>query len=352
MVSSAHSPAAPAAPSWADLGLEEEIASIVLPARTLETGQSTGEDVDRLFKAEKELDGLVFTTSGKPTHLLTREHYYAVTGGPFGFTLHQKKPAETAAKAAPLVVAKSAGIRRLTRLALARPRDDQYDPVLVTDEEGSLLGLVTIKQLVQRAAELEVQVAQLSNPLTRLPTSRIVQEWITRGLDEDRTGTLAVTFSDLDRFNELNDIYGLLVGDEMVRRAARVLSEGLARWAPEARLGHTGADHFIVVSPRPLGTDVLRDICTRFDREKIGLFRPDDVQRGYFHATDDRGNRIRVPLTTLSLVVVTSQTLGTERHPAIFSLLAARLRRTAKALTQALGRSAFVAHDDTLEGTC
>ena len=108
----------------------------------------------------------------------------------------------------------------------------------------------------------------------------------------------------------------------------------------------------MVVSPRPLGTDVLRDVCNRFDREKIGLFRPDDVQRGYFHATDDRGNRIRVPLTTLSLVVVTSQTLGTERHPAIFSLLAARLRRTAKALTQALGRSAFVAHDDTLEGTC
>jgi GGDEF domain-containing protein len=345
-------PTAPAALSWTDLGLEEGIASIVLPAHTLATGSSTGEHLDRLFKADRDLDCVVFVTRGLPTHLVTRERYYSVTGGPYGFTLYQKKPAENVAKASPLVVEKGAGIRLLTRRALDRPREDQYDPVIVTDTDGSVLGIVTIKQLIQRASELEVQVAQLANPLTRLPSGRVVQEWIGRGLAEDSDGGLTVAFTDLDRFKELNDVYGLLVGDEMVRRTARVLGEGLSLLGPGARLGHPGGDDFVLVSPRPISSDALREICLRFDREKLELFRPDDLQRGYFYATDDRGNRIRVPLTTLSVAVVGSRALGAERHPAVFSLQAARLRRTARTLTTALGRSGFVAADGWPEAPC
>lgn len=154
-------PVAPAVLSWIDLGLKEGIASI-LPAHTLETGSSTGEDLDRLFKSDKDLDCVVFVTGGHPTHLVTRERYYSVTGGPYGFTLYQKKPAESVAKAAPLVVEKEAGILLLTRRALTRPREDQYDPVIVTGTDGSVLGIVTIKQLLQRAYDLEAQVAQLA----------------------------------------------------------------------------------------------------------------------------------------------------------------------------------------------
>lgn len=191
-------PTAPATLSWTDLGLEEEISSIVLPAHILETGSSVGEDLDRLFKADKDLDCVVFVTGGHPTHLVTRERYYSVTGGPYGFILYQKKPAENVARASPLVVEKGAGIRLLIRRALARPRENQYDPVIVTESDGSLLGIVTIKQLILRASELEVQVARLANLLTRLPSGRVVQEWIGRALAEDGDGGLTVAFTDLD----------------------------------------------------------------------------------------------------------------------------------------------------------
>lgn len=156
--------AAPAALSWTDLGLEEGIASIVLPAHTLEVGSSTGEDLDRLFKTGKDLDCVVFVTGGHPTHLVTRERYYSVTGGPYGFTLYQKKPAENVAKASPLIMERGAGIRLLIRRALDRPREDQYDPVIVTEPNGSVFGIVTIKQLIRRAFALEEGLLKSKDP--------------------------------------------------------------------------------------------------------------------------------------------------------------------------------------------
>ncbi|HEX4497918.1 MAG TPA: diguanylate cyclase [Thermoanaerobaculia bacterium] len=327
------------------LGLDQTVGSLVAATTALESGAAIAGDLDRIFKDDRELDCVVILAGGRPTHLVTREHYYAVTGGPYGFTLYQKKPAEMVAKAQPLVVDESVAVRALAKLALARPRDDQYDPVVVTGGDGLIRGIVTIRQLLLKATELEVQVAQLSNPLTNLPGGRIIHEWLERGLAEDGDGGLTVIFTDLDRFQEYNDVYGLLMGDDLVRRTAAVLASALDLLGPEARLDHDGGDDFVVVSPRTVATDALREICTRFDREKLDLFRAADRERGSFAATDEKGNPIRVPLTTLSLAAITSRSLGEERHPAIFSQLAAGLRRTAKTVTAALGRSAFALND-------
>jgi GGDEF domain-containing protein len=249
------------------------------------------------------------------------------------------------AKEQPLVVDEAVAVRVLAKLALARPRDDQYDPVIVTGGDGRMRGIVTIRQLLLKATELEVQIAQLSNPLTNLPGGRVIQEWIELGLAEERDGGLTVIFTDLDRFQEYNDVHGLLMGDELVRRTAAVLGEARDQLGPDARLGHDGGDDFVLLSPRPVPTDALRGICARFDREKLDLFRPADRERGSFAASDEKGNPIRVPLTTLSLAAITSRSLGEERHPAIFSQLAASLRRTAKTVTAALGRSGFALND-------
>ncbi|HEX4964007.1 MAG TPA: diguanylate cyclase [Thermoanaerobaculia bacterium] len=341
-------PAAAVTVPWLPLGMDEPVGPMVAGTVTLETGAALAEQLDRIFKADRELDCVVILAAGRPLRLVTREHYYTITGGPYGFTFYQKKPAEAVAKPSPLVVGEDVSVRSLATLALDRPRDDQYDPALVVDGDGRLRGIVTIKQLLRKAAELEVQIAQLSNPLTRLPGGRVIQDWIGRGLADDREGALTVFFTDLDRFKEYNDVHGLLMGDELVRRAAEVLTDALGLMGREARLGHDGGDDFVLVCPRPVGTDVLREVCARFDRGKLDLFRPADRDRGFFEARDEKGNPVHVPLTTLSLAGVSSRALGQERHPAAFSQLAAGVRRTAKTVTAALGRSGFALHEGAL----
>ncbi|HTQ80735.1 MAG TPA: diguanylate cyclase [Thermoanaerobaculia bacterium] len=343
-MATALTPPLPGPPVPAGLGLDAAVGTIVQETVTIEAGSVLAEDLDRRFKADRELEGLVVVAGGIPTHLVTREHYYAKTGGPYGFTFYQKKPAEAVGKASPLVVTEATQILSLARLALARPREDQYDPLIVTDALGHCRGIVTIRQLILKAAELEVRTAQLSNPLTHLPGTALIQTWIEHGLAYDTDGELTVLFTDLDSFKEYNDVYGLLQGDELVRATARVLSESLPLLGPEARLGHAGGDDFVLVSPQAVSTEALREICARFDREKLDLFHPGDLARGFFQARDDKGNLVKVPLNTLALAVVPSRTLGAERHPAVFSQAAASLRRAAKTVTSALGRSGFVTH--------
>lgn len=335
----------PAAPLAAPTLVDESVGAITKAVTTLASGTATGGDLDRLFRGSPELDCVVIHTGGRPSHLVTREFYYAKTGGAYGFAVYQKRPVEAIAKPDPLVVPATSPLRQLARLALARPREDQYDPVIVVNAAGTATGIVTIEQLLQRAAELEVRIAQLTNPLTRLPGSPVIQEWIEKALAADRDGGLTVVFTELADFKEYNDIYGLEAGDELVRRAAQALAELQALIGPEAQVGHAGADRFVVVCPHPIDTDALRATCARFDHAKLDLFLPADVERGYFEAQDDRGNPVRLPLVLMTLTMVTSSSLREARHPAGFAQRAAHRRRTALALANALGSSAFVANE-------
>ena len=130
---------------WNRLGLDQTVGAMVAQTALMESGTAIAEDLDRFFKADRELDCVVILAGGRPTHLVTREHYYSVTGGPYGFAFYQKKPAEAVAKAQPLVVGEDVPVRSLAKLALGRSRDAQYDPVIVTDGEGMIRGIVTIK---------------------------------------------------------------------------------------------------------------------------------------------------------------------------------------------------------------
>lgn len=325
--------------------MDEPVRTLVTPARVVEAGATFGEDLDALFKNDAELECVLVATAGRPTHLITREHYYIKTGGRYGFTLYQKRPVEAVAKPHPLVVDETATVLQLARLALDRARESQYDPVIVTGSTGQIQGIVTIRQVIAKAAELRLQTAQLANPLTGLPGMPMVQSWIESGLGEDGASGLTVLFADLDCFKQFNDVYGLVAGDGLLRCTARVLAESLPAMPPGTRLGHGGADDFVIVAPGRVSGDALRALCHRFDRERLAQFEPGDLARGFFYARDDRGNLHRVPLVTLRLIAVGSAALGAERHPAGFSQAAAQFRRTAKTLTAALQRSCFVSHD-------
>ncbi len=337
----------PSLPPAAIVGAEddESITPLLEPARVVFRGSATAEDVDRLFREEADLEAVAIveqsagSSSFRATHLIPRDYFYVRTGGPFGFALFQKRSAELVGKADPLVVQEGATARLLARLALQRPREDQYDPVLV-EREGQSLALLTFRKLLERVTSLEIRTAQLLDPLTQLPGPRRLQEWLEAALAG--SGELTVVFGDLCGFREFNEAFGLVAGDALVKVTAEVMSVLRERVDPAARLGHAGGDKFVLVSPLAVSDDLLRDAAARFDREKLVLFPAEDRLRGAFSALDDRGNRVQVPLTTLILSTVERRQLSGLVHPAMFAQSAVSQRPLGKALTEALGRSCFV----------
>jgi EAL domain-containing protein (putative c-di-GMP-specific phosphodiesterase class I)/GGDEF domain-containing protein len=302
-------------------------------------GTLTCEGLDTLFREDHSLDH-VLVGDGRGEHrMVTRQHFYTLAGGPFGYSLYQRKFVEEVAKGGVLAICECSDLVRAGRLAMNRRREDLYDPVIVKTSEGGLVGTVTMKQLLSGSIDLEVSRAQGANPLTNLPGNHMIQEWIAAALENP---PYTVIYGDLDAFKEYNDSYGFASGDEMIRTASRVLADYVPEMGTDARLGHVGGDDFVVVVNGTVEDEVLSGICTTFDRRKAHLFEAADLQRGYYEVPDRRGNPYKAPLVTLSLSVLSDENLGPVAHPAQFGRLAAGLKKKIKRMTAESGRSGFL----------
>jgi GGDEF domain-containing protein len=310
--------------------LDEPVLNLISMSSALQEGTCLCEDVDRLFRHDRGLDHLVILRDRRPVGLITRQSFYLRTGGPVGYHLFSKKPAETAGKFFPLVVDEEIQVTAVAKLAMERSGEDLYDPVIVAGRSGEYLGTLTIRQLIARATELELESAQCANPLTGLPGNRSIGKWIREALELQ---DFFVVYADLDRFKEYNDRYGFLRGDEMIRLAGRVLVSAEEE-IPGVRVGHLGGDDFVLVAPVRLDEGFLERICRAFDEGKASLFAPEDLENRTYRAQDRQGNSVEVPLATLSLAVVDGEHLVSEyRHPAYLSQSAASLKKVAKRLS-------------------
>jgi diguanylate cyclase (GGDEF)-like protein len=230
-------------------------------------------------------------------------------------------------------------VTTLARRAMDRENARVYDPVIVVDTEGAIVGSVTMKALIERSIELRVRTAQSANPLTGLPGNQAIQKWITRFA---QVTTLDVVYADLDRFKEYNDQYGFLMGDEMIRLASRVLTRCLVADRKDGFLGHIGGDDFVAVFPTGVTEDALSHATSAFDEEKASLFEPEELENGFLPAVNRRGELEHVPLVTVSLAVVRRANIQGTIHPAMLSQLAATLKEKVKQKAATEGRSSFI----------
>lgn len=105
--------------------------------------------------------------------------------------------------------------------------------------EGQLAGMLTVFDLLP-------EIGRSYDPMTGLPWSDYLREWSIEQLSQGRE--ITVIFFDLDNFGLFNKRYGHLVGDEVLRRVARILVEEsdpdtdvVCRW---------GGDEFVIATLR------------------------------------------------------------------------------------------------------
>ncbi len=119
------------------------------------------------------------------------------------------------------------------------------------DEIGFIATAALMIALAVEAAqrvEAEGRIEQLAwyDPLTGLPNRNLLRENLRDALLSAgaRKRRLAVLLIDLDRFKDVNDTLGHLVGDSLIKSAAEVLREVVGSQGTVARLG---GDEFIVL---------------------------------------------------------------------------------------------------------
>jgi diguanylate cyclase (GGDEF)-like protein len=101
----------------------------------------------------------------------------------------------------------------------------------------------------RKKAEADIRHLALHDTLTDLPNRRAFKERLDREI-EAHSGSgdrhLALLCLDLDRFKEINDLFGHAAGDAMLQRVARSVAGVLTRDQMFARLG---GDEFAIIAP-------------------------------------------------------------------------------------------------------
>ncbi len=98
-------------------------------------------------------------------------------------------------------------------------------------------------------AREEMRFKATHDPLTQLWNHGLILEFLDRELSRSRRegNSVAVLLCDLDHFKKINDTYGHLVGDEVLRETARRISGAVRTYDA---VGRYGGEEFLVLLPR------------------------------------------------------------------------------------------------------
>ncbi|OGS37098.1 MAG: hypothetical protein A2293_08490 [Elusimicrobia bacterium RIFOXYB2_FULL_49_7] len=167
-----------------------------------------------------------------------------------------------------------------------------------------------------------------ANPLTGLPGNVSIADEIDRriGLGE----VIAVVYADLDNFKAYNDKYGFSRGDDVICYGRDCFLEAAKSQKSEGLfIGHEGGDDFVSIVPFSLWEPFCKAVISLFDHDITQFYSDTDVKNGYIDSISRQGEKMRFPIMTISLAIVSNHLRPFNSHVEMVSI-AAEMKKVAK----------------------
>jgi len=147
--------------------------------------------IDQIFQENPSLQGIILVEKKTGAGLITRTCFYQKIGTRYGYNLFMMKSIGVLANIQPLIVDYFTSVIEVSKLAMNRPEAEIYDDVIV-EMDQKIIGVVSIKRLLMKVADIQVEFASYLNPLTRLPGNTIINENITQALNQKKEFSLCI----------------------------------------------------------------------------------------------------------------------------------------------------------------
>jgi PleD family two-component response regulator len=145
-----------------------------------------------------------------------------------------------------------------------------------------------------------------TDPRTGLPSGRLIEDYLRRIIRTHGWGLLDCRLAHFERFK---DVYGFIAGDEVLRFTSIVLGEVVDELGtPSDFIGHPGGDNFVVITTAAAAPRLRERLKARFNEEVVTHYNFVDRERGYIVAKGREGEEYQVPLMSLAVGLVTSET--------------------------------------------
>ena len=276
------------------------ISSISKMTESLESRVLVSE-VDSKFKKEQGLLGICIVDQDEVKGVVTRNSFYSKLGWQYGYSLYASKPISSIMNIDFLSVDYKVPIDRVIKLAMARTKDTLYDFVTVT-KDSKYYGIVTIKDLIEKTIEIEVDNARHCNPLTGLPGNVIIEQTLEACISSNEE--YCVLYFDIDNFKPYNDVYGFENGDKIIKSLAKAINSNVSQGD---FIGHIGGDDFIAVVSSWDGEHICNKIIHDFDSLTLACYDEKDLSNGYITAQNRHGIVEKFPLISVSIAGLTNK---------------------------------------------
>jgi EAL domain-containing protein (putative c-di-GMP-specific phosphodiesterase class I)/GGDEF domain-containing protein len=290
-----------------------EVSTVSTMPVVIEASSKNCDELDSMFRNDQDLDHVVTTHHGTPHGLVTRKGFYLKTGGRFGFSVFQRETLDAVANHDPMVVGDGVRIAEVAEAAMKRESDDVYDPVLVVDWSGALVGTVTVMQLLYAAIDAERRNSGVLDPLTSLPGGVSLQRKLMEAIT---LKSFFLVATNINGFRAFNHVHGFDQGDRMILLLAEIMARQVKTFVRDAFIGHMGADRFAVVSFTQIPLECLSGICREFDRRSSSLFYTwKEQETGSMELLTGSGVSLRTPLCTVSVAGTGSANFNGDSQP-------------------------------------
>lgn len=205
---------------------------------------------------------------------------------------------------------------------LRRNQQTQMIPIMMLTGSGQLVDKIVGFELGAddyvtkpfESEELRVRVQSMfrrnsrdlsANPLTRLPGSPVIEEFVSRLIQEGKP--FSFFYIDIDNFKAFNDVYGYDKGDQVIQETAAILLGALKSVGTRRDLlGHIGGDDFVIVADPQFTESVAIAIVKEFDRRIPSFYSLEDQSKGTIVTEDRLGRKLNFPLMTLSIAIASN----------------------------------------------
>lgn len=240
----------------------------------------------------------VVDSSKRVCGILTRAYLCERFSGQYGYNLNRNKKVSDLMLSEYLEVESNMRIDEVSKAAMSRNSETEYDAVVVTDKH-QYIGTVTVKELLNTAIDIQIKRATEANPLTGLPGNNMVQNEMQEAIRHKRQ--FAVAYLDLDNFKAYNDAYGFSNGDCMIKLLAACIKKNIHK---KDFAGHIGGDDFVIVSYEKDLEQVCKNIIFLFRESISKLYNQEDLKNGYILSKNRSGFIEKFPLATISIAIV------------------------------------------------
>lgn len=263
--------------------------------------------VFELMQRQSEITELcVVDHNQKVCGLLTRQYIDKRFSGRYGYSLSSKYTVGELLTGLYLEVDYRMPIEMVSRLALIRPKSMLYDAIVVSND-GTYVGIVTVKDLLEASVSIQVERAMDTNPLTHLPGNNQIEHRISTQLFSK--DPFSIMYLDLDNFKSYNDAYGFENGDMMIKAVAACME---AACQSGEFLGHIGGDDFVIISTDYHLDEVFQQIIENFHLCLKDLYSEEDYMHGEIHSMNRHGEPEVFPLVSISGALYTNEKISVD----------------------------------------